>query len=178
MTDRTIIYILTFLVALTIILGGKLPSVKAAMSDSQKMLLFSQANKAFQEANNALTSDPDAAQALFRKALLRYQKVAEEGADNGKLYYDIGNTYFRLGELGKAIVNYRRAERFLPDDENLQQNLAYALDQRLDKITPKTEKLLFKTLFFWHYDLPTTMRASLFAFFYVAFWSTAALLTQ
>lgn len=169
-------YLLALLLALTVIQSGKLPSAGAAMNDSQKMLLFSQANDAFRAANDALSGDPEAARVLFRKALLRYQKLADEGVDNGKLYYDIGNTYFRLGELGKAIVNYRRAEQFIPDDENLRQNLDYALGQRLDKIEPKTEELLFKTLFFWHYDLSTTARASLFAFFYVAFWIVAVLL--
>lgn len=176
MTNRTVKYLLVLLVALLVVLGGNRPSADAAMSDSQKMLLFNQANEAFHDANNTLAGDPEAARALFRKALLRYQKVASEGIDNGKLYYDIGNTYFRLGELGKAIVNYRRAERYIPEDDNLRQNIDYALGQRLDKIEPKTEELLFKTLFFWHYDLSTTVRASLFAFFYVAFWIVGILL--
>lgn len=161
------------LLAGLLLFGGRLPV--AAAGAVQDSLLFRQGNAAFRKATNSMAHDPKMAAELFRKALLRYRKLAEEGIDNGKLYYDIGNTYFRLGNLGKAILNYRRAERFIPNDENLRQNLDYALTRRLDKIAPKTEHLLFKTLFFWHYDLSTRVRSLLFAFFYLSFWLAATL---
>ncbi len=168
-------YLLALLAGLLVFCaGGHLPEATAGVTpDSQ---FFQQANDAFRQANDMMASDPKAARDLFRKALLRYRKLIEEGVDNGKLYYDLGNTYFRLDELGKAILNYRRAQRFIPEDENLRQNLAYALGQRQDKIEPKTEDLLYKTLFFWHYDLSTRLRSYIFAFFYLSFWIAAVFL--
>ena len=87
----------------------------------------------------------------------------EGGIENGRLFYNIGNIYFRLGDTGKAILNYRRAERFIPNDVNLQQNLNYARSRCVDRIDPKPQTQVFRTIFFWHYDLSGPTRSWLFA---------------
>jgi len=42
------------------------------------------------------------------------------------LYYNIGNCYFRQGELGYAILYYLRAKRLNPNDDDINSNLAFA----------------------------------------------------
>ncbi len=135
--------------------------------------LLIQAASFFRQANES--DDPEEARRLYSKALLRYEKLSRE-IENGKLYYNIGNVYFRLDDLGQAIVNYRRAEQLIPDDPNLRQNLDYALSKRQDKIEPKQEEELLRTLFFWHYDLPSSLRMKIFAGFYISFWLLAGLI--
>jgi len=141
-----------------------------AENDSQKTELFLAANAFFSQANDIMTTDPVKAMELYQKALLRYERLVEKGVRNGKLYYNIGNVYYRLGDIGRAVLNYRRAERYIPTDPNLRQNLSFVLSQRLDKIEEKQKDKMLKTLFFWHYDLPATVRALVFAVFYSAFW--------
>lgn len=148
----------------------------ASLDRAEVMELYRQASELFRQANDAAAADPQAAENLYRKALTRYEKIAwEGGVQNGKLFYNIGNTWFKLGDIGKAILNYKRAERFMPNDLNLRQNLQFAKARRIDRIEEPQERQVLKILFFWHYDFPTPVRVILFSFFFIAFWAGACL---
>ena len=137
----TIILIVLFLTGLA----------NAQISKDQVYSLFSQANESFRQANS--TKDPDQAERLYVKAILAFEKIAEQGQiKNAKLYYNLGNTYFLKGDIGKAILNYRRAEKLDGSDANIQKNLTFASSKRIDKVGAKTGKRVLQTLFFWHYD--------------------------
>ena len=128
------------------------PTAEAALSKEQTTLLFNQANESFREAN-AITNDPNQAERLYENAILNYEKIINEGGiKNARLYYNLGNAYFLKEDLGRAILNYRRAEELDKADANIQKNLAFARSRRRDKVTVKTEKRVLHTLFFWHYD--------------------------
>lgn len=62
----------------------------------------------------------------FEEAIASYEKAANLGFESGELYYNLGNAYFKYGSLGKAIVNYKRAKRLMPQDADLKSNLSYA----------------------------------------------------
>ena len=114
--------------------------------------LFNQANQFFREANTT-TNDPDRAQKLYEKAILNYEKIiSDDRIKNSKLYYNLGNAYILKDDLGRAILNYRRAERLDKADTNIQKNLAFARSRRIDTVEVKTEERILETLFFWHYD--------------------------
>jgi tetratricopeptide (TPR) repeat protein len=148
----------------------------AALDRAEVMELYRQARELFRQANDTSAADPQAAELLYRKALTRYEKIAWEGGiRNGKLFYNIGNTYFKLGEIGKAILNYKRAERFIPNDPNLRQNLQFAKARRIDRIEEPQERQVLKILFFWHYDFPVPVRVMLFSIFFIVFWIVATL---
>jgi tetratricopeptide (TPR) repeat protein len=83
---------------------------RSAMPKEEVYSLFNQANQFFREANTA-TDDPDKAQKLDEKAILNYEKIISDGRiKNSKLYYNLGNAYFLKEDIGRAILNYRRAE--------------------------------------------------------------------
>lgn len=147
-----------------------LPSVNHSRADLFKV--FKEANDFFRQAGTVKNSARAAE--LYNKALLRYEHIVQEGVHNGKLYYNIGNTYFRLHDLGRAVLNYRRAQRYMANDENLDQNLAFALSRQEDKIVPKQEEKIMRTLLFWHYDLPQRLRWWIFGTAYLLFWGIAA----
>jgi tetratricopeptide (TPR) repeat protein len=88
----------------------------------------------------------------YQQAADSYESLKEKGLNNGYLYYNLGNTYIRLGKTGPAILNYIRAQKLIPRDENLQANLNFAIQQTIDKITPPPPNTL-ATLFFWVNDL-------------------------
>ena len=124
---------------------------EANLSEDQVYSLFGEANQTFRQANS--TDDSDQAQKLYEKAILNYEKIISDGQiQNSKLYYNLANAYFLSGNLGKAILYYRRAEKLDGSDTNIQKNLAFARSKRIDKIPMKTEKRVLHTLFFWHYD--------------------------
>ena len=164
---------LAALAALWLCAAGVRPA--PALSEAEIMDLYTQGKQVFREANDLAARDPDAARELYRKAALRFERIVREGGvENGRLYYNIGNAYFRMNDLGRAILNYRRAELYVPNDSNLQQNLRYARARRLDRVEEAQRTRVLKTLFFWHYDLSTRTRAILFAAFFLGLWALAA----
>lgn len=62
----------------------------------------------------------------YAKAIDEYLKIMDFGIENPNLYYNIGNSYFKTGNLGRAILFYERAKRLAPQDADLKSNLAYA----------------------------------------------------
>ncbi|MBW1900640.1 MAG: hypothetical protein JRJ20_03285 [Deltaproteobacteria bacterium] len=138
--------------------------------------LYSQAKDLFRQANELAATAPGQAKDLYRKTAMRFERIIREGSiKNGKLYYNLGNVYFRMKDIGRAIVNYRRAEQYMPNDPNLKQNLKYARKKCLDDIEEKQETKVLKTLFFWHYDLPTKTRVFIFTVFFILLWVFAGI---
>ncbi|HSG98559.1 MAG TPA: hypothetical protein VLB27_00825 [candidate division Zixibacteria bacterium] len=64
--------------------------------------------------------------ANYIDAIRLYHEVIESGQESAALYYNLGNAYFEAGDLGYAILNYLRAERLDPADQDIQDNLAFA----------------------------------------------------
>lgn len=149
------------------------PGPSACFAGQENAEIFAEANSLFHQANAA--DDPGQARQLYEKALLRYEQIAKD-VQNGRLYYNIGNSYFALADIGRAIVNYRRAENLMPGDDNLAQNLAYVLSKRQDVIPARQGEKLLQTLFFWHYDLSHHARLLLFSGCYLLFWLAAGLM--
>lgn len=99
----------------------------------------------------------------YRAALLRYEGAAEAlGRSNGFLLYNIGNTYLRLGDVGRAILHYREAQRFIPSDPNLRQSLRHARSLRRDRIGTDAAGSVLRLVFFWHRAWPLQLRATVF----------------
>jgi tetratricopeptide (TPR) repeat protein len=122
-----------------------------ALPRDQLISLFNQANDAFRQAHS--TVDEQASRRLYEKAALTFEKIIDEGQiRNAGLYYNLANTYLLKGDLGEAILNYRRAERLDRTDPDIRKNLAFALSKRVDKVPIRTRKRVLQTLFFWHYD--------------------------
>jgi hypothetical protein len=94
--------------------------------------VFDQANQLYQ-------------QNKFAEARDAYESVERNGFLSGELYYNLGNAYYKTGDVGKAILNYERALRLMPNDDDLKHNLQLANLMITDKIevTPR--------LFLWDY---------------------------
>ncbi len=142
------------------------------MSRDEEVNLFNEANDQFQRGNQLSRQDREAAENAYQEALMRFKRLVDEGGiRNGKLYYNIGNVYFRMGDLGRAILNYRKAQLYIPNDVNLIQNLQYARSRRAENFARESGPgVLRNVLLFWHYDLATWLRALLFSIFFVVFW--------
>jgi len=146
-----------------------------AMERAEVESAFTEAIAAFEAGNLLIATDEAAAQAEYEKAALRLEQIIREGGvENGKLYYNLGNVWFQRGDLGRAIVNYLRAEQYMPNNINLQQNLAYVRQQRKDAFEQTESRKVLNTLFFWHYDVPSGIRLRIFTVAFLAFWCFAA----
>ncbi|MCH7918627.1 MAG: hypothetical protein IIC50_11650 [Planctomycetes bacterium] len=140
-----------------LLLGGWTKFAGADLTPEQIGSLFSEGNEAFRKGN--AQSEPTERRMQYDRAILRFEKVIQEGQiENSKLYYNLANACLLNDQMGKAILNYRRAQRLDRADTNIQKNLAFARTRRVDKVSIQTEKKVLQTLFFWHYDVPLPIR--------------------
>jgi tetratricopeptide (TPR) repeat protein len=65
----------------------------------------------------------------FDQAVVCYDSLVSEGYVSADLYYNLGNSYYKLGKLGKAILFYEKALRLNPGDEDIRYNLDLANQQ-------------------------------------------------
>ena len=96
--------------------------------------LFFRANQAYKEGR-------------FQEATDQYNQLVRSGHRSGHLFYNLGNAYFRLNQLGWAILNYERARLLMPRDADLHFNLGYARDQAQDAVPNR--RGFFTMAFFW-----------------------------
>ena len=156
---------------------GPVPALIAQMEDrprdlsrSRLILQLSSALQAFDRGSALLNDAPDEALMAFRQAGDKFQAVVDAGIDNGKLYYNLGNTHLRLGEIGAAIADYRRAQRLTPDDQRLIANLRFARSLTRNHIKPSGKRTFLQTVFFWHYSWPLGARRTAAMIGYGLFW--------
>jgi tetratricopeptide (TPR) repeat protein len=81
-----------------------------------------------EEANNLYS------QADYEQAAAIYQKVIETGFESSELYYNLGNTYFKLDNMPRAILYYEKARKLAPGDRDVLFNLNIANNRIVDKI--------------------------------------------
>lgn len=62
------------------------------------------------------------------------EQTVANGSESAELYYNLGNAYFKMNELPKAILNYEKALLLSPNDKDIQYNLAFAYSQQPDNI--------------------------------------------
>jgi tetratricopeptide (TPR) repeat protein len=78
----------------------------------------------------------------FQDAVEMYEQIDKNGFESPSLYYNMGNAFFKLNDVPRAILAYERAKRLSPGDEDILYNLRLANLRVIDKIEP-VPKLFF-----------------------------------
>ena len=117
--------------------------------------IFFKANQAYREGR-------------FEEAVKGYEGLISAGYLSGHLYFNLGNSYFKLGQLGEAILNFERARMRIPRDPDLHFNLRYSRDQITDPIMEDRDFL--KSAFFWTNSLSLRELFQGFACVNILFW--------
>ncbi len=78
----------------------------------------------------------------YLQAAAGYEAIIRYGVHNSDVYYNLGNAYFKHGDLGRAILNYRRAYRLDPRDTDILTNLSIARAQTVDRLEATDERTL------------------------------------
>lgn len=124
------LHVLVFIVSL-------ISGLSFAQTKDDLNSLFYSANKSYE-------------QGKYEDAAGDYKKILDMGYQSGQLYYNLGNTYFKLGSLGKTILYYEKAKRLMPQNPELKFNYNYVqslLEDKLEQpkrswITKKVEEIL------------------------------------
>lgn len=93
--------------------------------------LFKKGNEAYQNRNYTL-------------ALEYYQQIENNGMESTALYYNMGNSYYKLNKLGYAILYYEKAKKLSPLDDDIVENLKVVNKRVIDHIAEPDQIYLFK----------------------------------
>ena len=85
----------------------------AQMTEDQARTKFSAADELYKKED-------------FAGAVAMYEEIRQSGWENGPLYYNLGNSYVKIKQIGRAVLNYERAKRFIPRDADVLSNARYA----------------------------------------------------
>lgn len=109
------------------------------------------ATEAFREAAGTTTAEARAE--AFRRAAELYRTALAAGHRNGALEYNTANAWLLAGDVGRAVLHYRRALEIRPGDPRVLANLETARSRRRDRFEVTSTRALTDTLLFWHHGL-------------------------
>lgn len=88
----------------------------------------------------------------YNQAIKDYEELLGKGV-SAELYYNLGNAYYRVDNITRAVLNYERALLLSPGDKDIRFNLQMARGKTIDKIVPESE-MFFVT---WYRSLVNIM---------------------
>jgi tetratricopeptide (TPR) repeat protein len=124
--------------------------------------LFAQENndQLWEKANAFYTTEE------YQQAISIYEQIISSGIESAKLYFNLGNAYYKTGDVNHAILNYERAKILAPQDEDIDFNLQIANQFVVTSIEalPKPFFLRWRTSIINHFPSDTWSYISISAF--------------
>lgn len=102
----------------------------------------------------------------YSDAVTAYEQILNDGYISASLYYNLGSAYFRAGKLGYSILNFEKALKLDPNDEDIKYNLAIARSRTIDRIKDVPQIFLVE----WWNTLVTLFSPSGWAFIVILFY--------
>lgn len=134
------------------------------VANSQNNVLFENATKAY---NNGKYED----------AVENYLKILENEEHSASLYYNLGNSYYKLNQIAPSIYYYEKALLLTPNDSEIKNNLSFARNMALDSFNEIPENAITKMysnivgkLSFDQWSFLAVGLILLFVFSYIAFY--------
>jgi tetratricopeptide (TPR) repeat protein len=95
----------------------------------------------------------------YQQAIQIYEELLCNG-EAAEVYYNLGNSYYKAGDIAKAILNYERALLLQPGNADVRANLELARAKTVDKVEP-TPEIFFVA---WGKALVNTMSSNQWAY--------------
>lgn len=105
-------------------------------------------------------------QEQYPEAIASYQQILANGYESGALHYNLGCAFFKIDELGLAMLHFHQAQRLLPRDDDVKRNLEYARVQRQDRFDLPEPMPAVKTFI----NLRKSMKVSELQILTIGFW--------
>ncbi len=83
----------------------------------------------------------------YKKAIELYKAIVGQGMISSELYFNMGNSYYKLNEIAESIYNYEKALQLNSQNKDAKVNLVFAKRMTIDAIEelPKTVLQNFET---------------------------------
>ena len=121
--------------------------------------VFFQSNGQIFESANNYYSNGD-----YNSAINLYLQILDSGYESHSLYFNLGNSYYKLNNIAESNYYFEMAKKLSPNDSDTSINLSFAQNMRIDKI----EKLPISQL--------ESIRGSIIKLFSVNTWKTIFLI--
>lgn len=89
----------------------------------------------------------------FAASVEMYENILKNEGESSDIYYNLGNSYYKMNNIAKAVLNYERALLLNPGNSDIRFNLELARSKTVDKVIPSS-KMFFVT---WTQSLINTM---------------------
>ena len=104
-------------------------------------------------------------QMQYDSAAYYFEQIAAVKPQNAEVYYNLGNTYYRLNKIAPAVLNYERALKINPEYKEAKDNLILTQNRISNHIQPIGDIFFIE----WWHALTQPNKATI--------WSVAALIT-
>ena len=101
------LYILTFLLS--------------TISIAQNEALFEQGNTLYNDGN-------------YTEAIEKYHAILDSGKHSTELYFNLGNSYYKLNNIAPSIYYYEKALQLAPNDKDILNNISFARNMTIDVV--------------------------------------------
>lgn len=75
----------------------------------------------------------------FAGAIAMYETIIQNQGESAAIYYNLGNSYYKIDNIAKAILNYEKALLLNPGNGDIRFNLELAQSKTIDKVVPMSE---------------------------------------
>lgn len=150
---KKIYFILIFLIgSITVYAQNASDSVQSAQAE---MPQTADADALQQTTTHVTKAEADSAYIRndFAAAVELYESILKNDGESSDIYYNLGNSYYKMNNIAKAVLNYERALLLNPGNGDIRFNLELARSKTVDKVTPPSE-MFFVT---WTQSLINTM---------------------
>ncbi len=138
------------------LIAGVLLATAAAFAAETSAQSFAEGNAAYEAGD-------------YGAAIDRYREVADAGVVHRDLFYNLGNAYFKSGDLGHAVLWYERALQLDPRDGDIRANLAVVRSMLRDQQLLPAHGGVRGVLTGWHRRLSAEESVAVACVFYALF---------
>ena len=89
---------------------------------------YSQNSELFDQGNDFYN------QGRYFESIEKYNLILKNGSHSDELYYNLGNSYYKLNDIANSIFYYEKALILSPNDGKILNNLSFANNMLIDKI--------------------------------------------
>lgn len=88
---------------------------------AQNEALFNKANALYNEGK-------------YQDAIDKYTAILDSGQHSAALYFNLGNSHYKLNNIAPSIYYYEKALQLSPNDQEIKNNIAFAQNMTIDAI--------------------------------------------
>lgn len=89
----------------------------------------------------------------YQEAVNSWKEILKNDETSAELYFNLGNAYYKLNQIGPSIYYYEKALQLSPNDADIKNNLLFAENARIDAIEPLPKSVFTK----WYESLATLL---------------------